>query len=214
VSSQTQEPAGKAGIAVAPENKPTGKKRSTGIVGLNLLLDGGYPPGTIIMLHGTAVSGVDIAAMQFFGADEEDGTYVRAEDIINHEKDRTAPIKPEMFLMQIDGGRIVLDSLTAIIERYGIDDALRLVRLLRDDVAKTGANLVFMVFSGIHSPMEMTKIMRESDIVIELKLHEGQSDLERTLSVQKIKGAMAPQRMLPFIITEKGIEASTTSRVV
>jgi hypothetical protein len=31
---------------------------------------------------------------------------------------------------------------------------------------------------------------------------------------QKIKGAATPQRLLPFIITDKGIEASTTSRVV
>jgi hypothetical protein len=36
----------------------------------------------------------------------------------------------------------------------------------------------------------------------------------RTLAVQKIRDAAAPQRLLPFIITDKGIEASTTSRVV
>ena len=63
-------------------------------------------------------------------------------------------------------------------------------------------------------PIEMTRIMRSADIVIEYKTEISQSDIERTLAVQKIKGAAAPQRLLPFIITDKGIEASTTSRVV
>ena len=56
--------------------------------------------------------------------------------------------------------------------------------------------------------------MRAADVVIEFKTEISQSDIERTLAVQKIKDAAAPQRLLPFIITDKGIEASTTSRVV
>ena len=41
-----------------------------------------------------------------------------------------------------------------------------------------------------------------------------QTEIERTLAVHKIRDSAAPQRLLPFIITERGIEASTTSRVV
>jgi hypothetical protein len=41
-----------------------------------------------------------------------------------------------------------------------------------------------------------------------------QIDVERFLAVQKIKDSAVPTRLLPFIITDKGIEASTTSRVV
>jgi KaiC/GvpD/RAD55 family RecA-like ATPase len=191
------------------------KKRATGIVGLNLLLDGGFPEGSVIMVYGTAITGVDLAAMQFYKAGAEDeGTYLKVDDIINHEKDDTSGIKPEIFLMQLAGTRIVVDSFTTVIERYGISDALRLVRLLKEDVQKSGANLMFIVFSGVHTPMEMTKLMREADVVIEFRLETSQAELQRTLAVQKIKDAMAPSRLLPFIITEKGIEASTTSRVV
>ncbi len=56
--------------------------------------------------------------------------------------------------------------------------------------------------------------MRAADVVIEFKTDIHQSDIERTLAIQKIKGTAAPQRLLPFIITDNGIEASTTSRVV
>ena len=34
------------------------------------------------------------------------------------------------------------------------------------------------------------------------------------MAVQKIRGVATPRRLLPFIITDSGIEASTTSRVV
>ena len=44
------------------------KRRTTGIVGLNLLLDGGFPEGTLIMIYGTPVAGVDLAANQFWKA--------------------------------------------------------------------------------------------------------------------------------------------------
>ena len=47
------------------------KKRTTGIVGLNLLLDGGFPEGTLIMIYGTPVAGVDLSAKQFWRAEGE-----------------------------------------------------------------------------------------------------------------------------------------------
>jgi KaiC/GvpD/RAD55 family RecA-like ATPase len=191
------------------------RKRSTGIIGLNLLLDGGFPEGTLIMVHGSACAGVDLAAGQFFRGDaDEDGTYLKTEETISHDTNDSSGMQPEKFLMQMAGNRIVFDSFSAVIDRYGITDALRLLRLAKEDVQKSGANLMFIVFSGIHSPMEMTKLMCEADIVIEFRLNESQSELERTLSVQKIRDSMAPRRMLPFIITDRGIEASTTSRVV
>jgi hypothetical protein len=40
------------------------------------------------------------------------------------------------------------------------------------------------------------------------------NEIERSLIVHKISGMRAPQRVLPFIITDNGIEASTTTRVV
>jgi KaiC/GvpD/RAD55 family RecA-like ATPase len=119
-----------------------------------------------------------------------------------------------MYVTQMAGSRIVIDSLSAIVIKYGIDGALKFLRMSREEMKKRGANLLFVVYTGIHSPMEMTKLMRAADVVIEFKTNISQSDIERTLAVHKIKDAAAPQRLLPFIITEKGIEASTTSRVV
>ena len=73
---------------------------------------------------------------------------------------------------------------------------------------------MFVVYSGIHEPVEMTRIMRAADIVIEFSTMINQAEIERTLAVHKMKNAASPRRLLPFVITENGIEASTTSRVV
>jgi KaiC/GvpD/RAD55 family RecA-like ATPase len=191
------------------------KRRTTGIIGLNLLLDGGFPQGSLIMIYGTPLAGVDLAANQFWKAEGgEEGTYLMNDGDLELGMIDATDLHPEMYLNQMAGSRIVVDSLSTIVIKYGIDGALKFLRLAREDVRKRGANLVFVVYTGIHTPMEMTRIMRAADIVIEFKTDVHQSEIERTLAVHKIRDAAAPQRLLPFIITEKGIEASTTSRVV
>jgi KaiC/GvpD/RAD55 family RecA-like ATPase len=203
----------KSQIVDVPINgKP--KKRSTGIVGLNLLLDGGYPPGSIIMVYGTPLSGVDIAAQQFWKVEGEEGTYLMNDGDADVGMVDATDLHPEMYVQQMAGGRIIVDSLTTIIIKYGIDGALKFLHIAREEMRKRGANLMVIVYTGIHTPMEMTRIMRAADIVVELRSEPRQSEIERTLAVHKIKDAAAPQRLLPFIITDHGIEASTTSRVV
>lgn len=191
------------------------KKRTTGIVGLNLLLDGGFPEGTLIMIYGTPLAGVDLAAKQFWQAEGgEEGTFLINEGDIEVGMIDAADIHPDMYVPLMAGGRIVVDSLSTIIIKYGIDEALKFLRKTREEMKKRGANMLFIVYTGIHTPMDMTRIMRAADLVIEYKTDIHQADIERTLAVHKIKDAAAPQRLLPFIITDRGIEASTTSRVV
>jgi len=190
------------------------KKRSTGIVGLNLLLDGGFPTGTVIMVYGSPLAGVDLAAMQYWKVEGEEGTYLMNDGDVETGMQDVSEIHPEMYLPQMIGGRIVVDSLSTIIIKYGIDVALKFLRNARELMRERGSNLMIVVYTNVHSPVEMTRIMRASDIVLELKTDIHQSEIERTLAVHKIRDAAAPQRLLPFIITDRGIEASTTSRVV
>ena len=190
------------------------KKRSTGIVGLNLLLDGGFPLGTTIMVYGTPLAGVDLASMQFWKVDGEEGTYLMNDGDVESGMIDASELHPEMYMTQMAGSRIVVDSLSTIIIKYGIEEALKFLRLAREEMRKRGANIMFVVYSGIHEPVEMTRIMRAADIVIEFGSEVHQAEIERTLAVQKMKNAASPRRLLPFIITDNGIEASTTSRVV
>jgi KaiC/GvpD/RAD55 family RecA-like ATPase len=197
---------------IAVSERP--KKRSTGIVGLNLLLDGGFPIGTTIMVYGTPLAGVDLAASQFWRVDGEEGTYLMNDGDVELGMIDASELHPEMYMTQMAGGRIVVDSLSTIIIKYGIEEALKFLRLVREEMRKSGANIMFVVYSGIHEPVEMTRIMRAADIVIEFGSEVHQVEIERTLAVQKMRDGASPRRLLPFIITDNGIEASTTSRVV
>jgi KaiC/GvpD/RAD55 family RecA-like ATPase len=190
------------------------KKRSTGITGLNLLLDGGFPEGTIIMIYGTPIAGVDLAAKQFWKVEGEEGTYLMNDGDVESGMIDASELHPEMYMTQMAGGRIVVDSLSTIIIRYGIEEALKFLRLSREEMKKRRSNIMFVVYSGIHEPVEMTRIMRAADIVIEFRTDVNQAEIERTLAVHKMKDAASPRRLLPFLISENGIEASTTSRVV
>jgi KaiC/GvpD/RAD55 family RecA-like ATPase len=203
----------KSHIQDIPEiGKP--KKRSTGITGLNLLLDGGFPEGTIIMIYGTPIAGVDLAAKQFWKVNGEEGTYLMNDGDVETGMIDASELHPEMYMTQMAGGRIVVDSLSTIIIKYGIEEALKFLRLSREEMKKRRSNIMFVVYSGIHEPVEMTRIMRAADIVIEFSTIINQAEIERTLAVHKMKDSASPRRLLPFLITENGIEASTTSRVV
>lgn len=191
------------------------KRRTTGIVGLNLLLDGGFPEGTLIMLYGTPVAGVDLAAFQFWKAEGgEEGTYLMNDGDVDVGMIDATEMHPDLYLTQMAGKRIVVDSLSILIVKYGIDVALKFLRHAREEMRKRNANMMFVVYTGIHQPIEMTRIMRAADVVIEFGSETHQAEIERTMAVQKIKDSAAPQRLLPFNITDNGIEASTTSRVV
>ena len=191
------------------------KRRTTGIVGLNLLLDGGFPEGTLIMIYGTPVAGVDLAAYQFWKADEgEEGTYLMNDGDVDVGMIDATEMHPDLYLTQMAGKRIIVDSLSTIIVKYGVDVALKFLRNAREEMRTHNANMVFVVYTGIHLPIEMTRIMRAADVVIEFRTDVSQAEIERSLAVQKIKDSAAPSRLLPFNITERGIEASTTSRVV
>ncbi|MDD1700112.1 MAG: hypothetical protein LUQ04_04880 [Methanoregula sp.] len=190
------------------------KKRSTGIVGLNLLLDGGFPVGTTIMIYGTPLAGVDLAAMQFWKVDGEEGTYLMNDGDVGLGMIDASDLHPGMYMTHMAGGRIVVDSLSTIVIKYGIEEALKFLRLARDEMRQRGSNIMFIVYTGIHMPIEMTRLMRASDIVVEFKSEISQAEIERTLAVHKMKDGASPRRLLPFIITDNGIEASTTSRVV
>ena len=203
----------KSHIQEIPETgKP--KKRSTGITGLNLLLDGGFPEGTVIMIYGTPIAGVDLAAKQFWKVDGEEGTYLMNDGDVEPGMIDASELHPEMYMTQMAGGRIVVDSLSTIVIKYGIEEALKFLRLSREEMKKRRSNIMFVVYSGIHEPVEMTRIMRAADIVIEFSTEVHQAEIERTLAVHKIKDSASPRRLLPFLISENGIEASTTSRVV
>jgi KaiC/GvpD/RAD55 family RecA-like ATPase len=196
---------------------PKASKRSSGIVGLDPVIEGGFPFSTVIVVTGSPVSGVEHFARQFWEAGEENGekgTYLMIDGDVESGMTDAKHLPAENILPLLQGERVVVDSLSGLILKHGIDAAFICVTAAKKHCKSSGANVIFTYYTGLHSPVDNLRVMRTADVLIELKELFTANEIERQLSVHKIKGMAVPKRLIPYNITEKGIELSTTSRVV
>jgi KaiC/GvpD/RAD55 family RecA-like ATPase len=189
-------------------------KRTTGVLGLDPALDGGFPKGTTIIVMGSPLSGVDLLARQFWRSGEESGSYLMLDSDTEEGMIDARNIPPEQFPPLYAGQRIVVDSLSTILLRDGIEETLRVLSAAHREAARTNSNVLFILYSGIHKPEEEIRILRLAEVVLELRMVTYVTEIERQLAIHKLKNNQVPKRLIPFNITDKGIELSTTSRVV
>lgn len=192
----------------------TAGKRSTGINGLDLILDGGYPAGTRIVIYSSPLLGIDLLAGQFWRSEREEATYLMLDGTVEEEMVDARTLGLDEIRRLMTGERIVVDSLSTLILKYGIDDAITATMKEMSEVLRSGSNILYLMYQGLHSPAEEIRIMREADIFIILSEVLHGNEFERILSIRKIRGRDVPQRAVPFNITATGLELSTTSRVV
>lgn len=191
------------------------ENRSTGIIGLDFQLGGGIPKGKSILLFGNALSGSDLLAEQFWLADKsKESTYLMMDKI--PKKDMIGAGKLNLGEMSevMKGGWVVVDSLSTIILKYGIDSAVSFLESGIRNITDNNGNVLFIMYPEVHTPAEETRIIRNTDIFISLSNILHGNEIERSLTVSKISGADVPKRAYPYNILSGGIELSTTGRVV
>jgi KaiC/GvpD/RAD55 family RecA-like ATPase len=188
-------------------------RRSTGIAGLNLALDGGFPPGTRIVISGSPLSGLELLSQQFWRAGGA-GAYLMLDAVPLEGMVDARGMDPAALAGAMQGERIVVDSLSTLIAAWGIDAATRFVLEDTRGIIEGGANIVYLLYTGLHNPLEEARMMRAADIYMTLRHQVHGNELERTLAIEKLKDANVPQRVIPYHILAKGLELSTTSRVV
>jgi KaiC/GvpD/RAD55 family RecA-like ATPase len=192
----------------------TNNKRATGVLGLDPVLGGGFPRGTTILIIGSPLTGIDLMARQFWKMEEESGTYLMIDGEIEEGMKDARALFPDQLPPLYSGQRIVIDSLSTIILHHGIEAGLSCLSTSRAEAMRTDANIMLIFYTNIHPPQEEIRVLRMADVVIELKEVTFVTEIERQLAVHKVKNNQVPKRLIPFNITEKGIELSTTSRVV
>jgi KaiC/GvpD/RAD55 family RecA-like ATPase len=114
----------------------------------------------------------------------------------------------------VQGERIVIDSLSTLIADRGIDAAIRFIREDVQAAVDEGATIVYLLYAGLHGPFEEARVMRAADVFITLRQQIHGNEIERTLAIEKLRGSNVPQRAIPYHIIARGLELSTTSRVV
>ena len=190
------------------------RRRSTGIAGLDFQLGGGFPEGTSIVVYGGALTGSDRMARQFWQSDERESWYFMIDSFVEEGMIDVLGTKPEELIQSMKGERIVVDSLSSIILEEGIDVALRLLTEGVGPLKEAGGNAMFIMYDGLHTRMEETRVMRAADVFITLLEEFHGYTIERKLIINKLLFSDVPSRIYPYNIMDYGLELSTTARVV
>jgi archaellum biogenesis ATPase FlaH len=188
--------------------------RTTGISGLDFQLGGGFPAGTTIIVWGSVLTGIDKMAKQFWKAEESEGTYFMFDSLVEEGMIDAAGMKPADLVKQMDADRIVIDSLSTLIQEYGIDDIVTFIRECNDIVRKRSSNMMMVFYDQVHTTTEIARIYRAADVFVSLREEAHGNEIERKLAIHKIPYRDVPRRLWPYNIMEEGLELSTTARVV
>lgn len=189
-------------------------RNRTGINGFDLALDGGFLPGSTILLIGSATSGIDQFARQFWEILPEHRKFFMLDGYLLEGMIHARNLTTSEIFENAGNGGLIIDSLSTLIMREGIDPVLAGVVSCRATVQASHDNAFFTLYEGLHAPYNEIQLIRLCDVVIHLHEEKHGNEIIRTLNVKKMTGLMPPGRLLPFIISGKGIELSTTSRVV
>lgn len=156
---------------------------------------------------------MELLARQFWQQDANGSYFITdAEPLPGMIDARTVSL--EKYLELGRGERVVVDSLSSVILKYGIDTAMKFLSICTKDTEKRKSNYLFLVYKGLHAPVEEIRISRAADIVFEFKEEYQGVEIQHALVIHKIKGMPLPTRAIPLLILENGLEISTTSRVV
>ncbi|WFN34685.1 hypothetical protein L1S32_00755 [Methanogenium sp. S4BF] len=195
------------------------KKISTGIIGLDYQLGGGFPAGSIIVIQGSAISGIEKIAEQFWKADEEttggdDSWYLISDSSPSVGMTPVTPDEMGDALSEMPGKRYVVDSLSSVIHNGGVDAAISLIRNYGGMITQDGGTILFLLYDNVHSAEDEISVIRYADVYIHLIEERHGNEIERKMEIAKIKNANVPNRLFPYNITNEGIDLSTTARVV
>ena len=188
--------------------------RSTGITGLDFQLDGGFPVGTSVVVYGNPLSGLEKMAKQFWLADKTGASsYLMIDGKVEEGMTAVKDTNPASILSLMKGNRVVVDSLSTIILNNDIDAAVELITNRSAGPLKNGGNVLFVLYEGLHSPLEEMRIMRAVDIFVKLTDYMHGNEIERRLAIHKIAFVDTPSRTFRYNLVSEGVELSTTDRV-
>jgi len=188
-------------------------KRSTGIAGLDLALDGGFPAGARIVISGSPLSGLELLARQFWQEGGRTGAYLMLDALPGDGMVDARGMSLEEMVSAMSGERIIVDSLSTLIVTLGIEAVTRFVVEDTGALIGDGSNIVYLLYANHHTAFEEARVMRATDIFITLRQEIHGNEFERTLAIEKFRDEDVPRRVIPYNIMAEGIELSTTSRV-
>ncbi|AEH59922.1 conserved hypothetical protein [Methanosalsum zhilinae DSM 4017] len=110
--------------------------------------------------------------------------------------------------------RMVIDSMSYFLRSYEINEIVNMIEMM-SSVSKINQSINLLTMkSGMHEILIENTMKHACDGVIEFRLNERGSEIERSMFIRKMRGMLIPNQILPYKVTNKGIEPETTKRVL
>ena len=77
-------------------------------------MEGGFPTGTTVLAMGSAVSGTDLLARQFWQSEGEEGTYIMLDAEVQPGMIDGRGFTADEFVTKLNGQKLVIDSLSSV----------------------------------------------------------------------------------------------------
>ena len=110
--------------------------------------------------------------------------------------------------------RGVIDSISYFLRSYDLNNVLNVIEIISSMGKATGAVHLLLMTSGMHEPIVENNMKHICDGVIEFRMRERGSEVERSILLRKMRGMIVPNRTISYVVTPKGIELETTTRVL
>jgi KaiC/GvpD/RAD55 family RecA-like ATPase len=110
--------------------------------------------------------------------------------------------------------RGVVDSISYFLRSYELSSVIEAIEIISSIGKLTNAVQLVMMTGGMHDPIIENNLKSVCDGVIEFRMRERGSEIERTILIRKMRGMIPPDKTISYNITHKGVELETTTRVL
>ncbi|MDG6244562.1 MAG: ATPase domain-containing protein [Methanolobus sp.] len=137
-----------------------------------------------------------------------------AKDFLKKGIDSMGLLKATVTQKRDDKYRGVIDSISYFLRAYNLNTVVEVIEMVSSIGKATGAIHLVMMTSGMHDSVTENTLRHICDGVIEFRIKERGSEIERNILIRKMRGMIVPNRTISYMVTQKGIELETTTRVL
>ncbi len=110
--------------------------------------------------------------------------------------------------------RGIVDSFSYLLRINDFEEMVDLFETIQLTIKRYGGVYFFLVVEGMHEENVVNTIYHMADGVIQFRVNEKGSKIERYMKMLKLKRRIYSSRLIPYRITKKGIELETTERIL
>jgi KaiC/GvpD/RAD55 family RecA-like ATPase len=110
--------------------------------------------------------------------------------------------------------RGIVDSFSYLLRVNEFEMIVDLFETIQLTIKKYGGVYLFLIVEGMHEENVLSTIYHMADGVLQFRVNERGSKIERYMKILKLKRTIYSSRLIPYRITEKGIELETTERIL